>query len=197
MLKTKQVVLAVHYFKTILEMCRWNCNQTKIIETSIRYRRLIDIWPDSNWYWNPAKSFSTIMLNEISILILTLKRTFFYDLIHNCLIVKKYMPTFKKNTCQYFKILEAGKKDSRANLQRKRFSRSLIIVDEVDMWYWCSSLFLQDNYCLTLLFMWLQRDSNPQLLRRKRTLKYFAKLARWLSCVVSTNLYGALTRNII
>ena len=37
---------------------------------------------------------------------------------------------------------------------------------------------------------WQQWDSNPQLVR-KRTLNHLAKLAKWLSCVVSTYLYRA------
>ena len=37
---------------------------------------------------------------------------------------------------------------------------------------------------------WQQLDSNPQPVR-KRSLNHLAKLAKWLSCVVSTYLYGA------
>ena len=56
-----------------------------------------------------------------------------------------------------------------------------------------------DNTLLLLLahIYWLQQDSNPQLyghynhLVRKRTLNHLAKLAKWLSCVVSAYLYGA------
>ena len=48
---------------------------------------------------------------------------------------------------------------------------------------------------LNLYEQWLQRNSNPQLyehcnhLVRKRTLNHLPKLAKWLSCVVSTYLY--------
>ena len=37
--------------------------------------------------------------------------------------------------------------------------------------------------------MWQQRYSNPQSLSRKRTLNHFAKLAKGLTCVLSTYLY--------
>ena len=40
-------------------------------------------------------------------------------------------------------------------------------------------------------FKWLQPDSNPPPLS-KRKLNRLAKLAKWLSCVVSIYLYGAL-----
>ena len=38
---------------------------------------------------------------------------------------------------------------------------------------------------------WLQRDSNPQPLIRKQTLNHLVKLAKCLSCVVSTYLYDS------
>ena len=54
---------------------------------------------------------------------------------------------------------------------------------------------IQGTPCLkqaqNLKFTWLQRDSNTQPLVRKRTLNHLVKLTNWLSCVVSTYLYGA------
>ena len=38
---------------------------------------------------------------------------------------------------------------------------------------------------------WLQRDSNPQLLNSETQLNHLAKLTKWLSWVLSTDLYGA------
>ena len=52
------------------------------------------------------------------------------------------------------------------------------------------SLFIYfKSFCINK-HKWQQRDSNPQPVR-KRTLNHLAKLANWLSCVVSTYLYGA------
>ena len=45
-----------------------------------------------------------------------------------------------------------------------------------------------ESFCINK-HKWQQRDWNPQPFR-KRTLNYLAKLAEWLSCVVSTYLYG-------
>ena len=44
-----------------------------------------------------------------------------------------------------------------------------------------------------LKFRWLNETRTHNHLLRKRTLKHLPKLAKWLSCVVRTYLYGALT----
>ena len=45
-------------------------------------------------------------------------------------------------------------------------------------------------------FKWLQQDWNPQPLVRKRTLNHLAKLAKRLSCVVSTYPYGVCSYHV-
>ena len=46
------------------------------------------------------------------------------------------------------------------------------------------------NRCDIKSFKWLQLDSNPQPLSLQKKLNHLAKWAKWLSCVVSTSLYG-------
>ena len=51
-------------------------------------------------------------------------------------------------------------------------------------------LLLSLTYAISEFLTWHQRDLNPQPVR-KRTLNHLAKFAKWMSCVVSTDLYGA------
>ena len=67
-------------------------------------------------------------------------------------------------------------------------------------WIFCSlynishfQLFTKESVVMAIKqakFKWLQRDSTLNHLMRKRTLNHLAELPKWLSCVVSTYLYG-------